>query len=192
MLYYINLIFGIIYFIFLLIDIFTQHECITYYSQAYLVGYCLSSLTKETIVPFPVWTALTINAFAIIYDNTIWMNVLILFVEWIHFIILFTIFLVLSKQRLFSHESFEEFQDKWFLLFILLFDLLISQPNLGIIIFIVLSTQQDHPHYMINNIILSLLFIYTFMVSDLYNFSFTIILIINEFLQRRDERKYQL
>ena len=174
MLSWLNFLFGVFYLVVFLIDLFTQHVSVTFYSQGFLIGYCISAISREISTPIPLLAALAINAFAIVYDRNLWINTLVLLVEWVHFTIVLTTFLVRSKKRLLTDEKFDAFHHRWFLLLIFLFDFFLLDPNLGIVIFIVLHIQ--HPLFVWDNIILLVVFIYTLAIGDYYNFVLTILL----------------
>jgi hypothetical protein len=171
--YLINKIFGTIYCFLFIISIFTQDNNTTFYSQAFLIGYCLNC-NNICNLPIPLWVVLSINSFNIIYDSSLWFNTMILFIEWIHFIVILSLFLIRSKKCFLNNKQVDTFNYKLLLFIVFVFDCIVD-PYIGNIILIILYLQYDNPYIdmilIVNNII------HTIILQDYYNTILSIVLI---------------
>lgn len=163
----INYIFGIIYLVLFLINVFTSKYSVIFYTQALLTGYCLSSFFQETNTVFPLWVSVTLNAISIVYDRTLVVNTVMLCVEWVHFTIIMTVFLARSKENILSEEDVVIFNEKLFLLILFIFDIIVPTQHLGILIWILLEFQN--PIYILNEAILVISLIHIVVNWDYYN-----------------------
>jgi len=170
----INYVFGIIYLVLFLIYVFTLQYSVIFYTQALLTGYCLSSVKKKTNPAFPLWVALVVNAVSIVYDRTLVINTIILCVEWVHFSIIMTIFLVNSKDNILSEKEINGFNDKVLVCILFLFDIIASTPHIGLLIYIILDFQN--PIYTLNTAILMATLIHTLFIWDYSNLLLVLII----------------
>lgn len=169
-----NYVFGIIYLVLFFVYVFTLQYSVIFYTQALITGYCLSSINKEINAAFPVWVALTVNAISVVYDRTLIINTIILCIEWVHFSIIMTIFLVKSKDNILSEKEVSVFGNKMLLAMLFLADIFIPTQHIGLLIYILLEYQNSI--YTLNKAILIASLLHVAFTWDYYNLVFGIII----------------
>lgn len=175
---WLNFVFGLVYLVAFLFDVFTFHGVSTFYTQAFSVGYGLSALKNNGSPVIPLWVAALINSMTLVLNRTLWVNSIVVVLQWVQFTIALTSFLVASKNSILGGETIDRFNMKVELLVLFLFDLFVETPTLGLLIYVILRVQRSV--YPLDISILIATLIYTGLNADWINLALGLLMVIYE------------
>lgn len=181
LLQWLNFVASFVYLVAFLVDIFTLHGVTTIYSQAFLIGYGLTSFRNNVNPVIPLWVASLVNSMVLVMDRTLWVTSVVVVVEWVQFTIVLTNFLVTSKNRILDDGTIDRFPLKLELLVLFLFDLFIDKSTLGLLLYVVLRVQRSV--YPLDVVMLLATVIYTGVIGDYQNLALGVVLFVYENIQ---------
>lgn len=135
----IHVFLGYLYLILLLSELLITDGSVFTYTQAYLIGYCISS---DHISPIPIWAAAVINTLSITIDNSRWLEVYNQIIVWLHFLATSTTSLISTRDSLMRDDIVKGFDDLTTLSVVIIADLVSDVVDAWIVALVILGTRD--------------------------------------------------